>query len=391
MAGKQSLYELLGLTDKASPEEIQSAFAKLRQALDAQPDSEEKHNRIAILTDARDVLLDRRQRAGYDRRQTDRRSGEHHLNEGATGNTWLKPLLGSLLIGGVAFASGRYMSIASPQARPNPAAMQTPAAVPQSPPVNPGSADPGPPDKLAAEIATLLPPPMPRATPAVGQMQAALSQPPPSSSPAPQPSLAELMQAAAINSIGESTYAVVGGGAQGTGIAIDREKLLTNCHVIAPNVHKGPLLAIHAPSGRQTVITHAAFLVREDACVAHAPGLNAKPIAWGASSRMAPGSTIYSLGFAQGRPIFSAGTLLGVLNRSGQDYLVSTNHCDFGVSGGPLVDGEGRLIGLTSGGTRDKKYCASLTAETARRVLDQTLIAIDGFPTDYLSNLRRHW
>ena len=56
-----------------------------------------------------------------------------------------------------------------------------------------------------------------------------------------------------------------------------------------------------------------------------------------------------------------------------------------------MVDGEGRLIGLTSGGTRDKKYCASLTAETARRVLDQTLIAIDGFPTDYLSNLRRHW
>ncbi len=199
------------------------------------------------------------------------------------------------------------------------------------------------------------------------------------------------MQAAAINSIAESTYAVIGGGGQGTGVAIDRDKLLTNCHVIAPNIHKGPLLAIHAASGKQTVITHAAFLVREDACVAHAPGLNAKPIAWGTTSRLAPGTTIYSLGFALGRPIFSAGKLLGILNRSGQDYLISTNHCDFGVSGGPLVDGEGRLIGLTSGGTRDKKYCASLTSETARRVLDQTLIVIDAFPTDYLSNLRRHW
>jgi hypothetical protein len=29
--------------------------------------------------------------------------------------------------------------------------------------------------------------------------------------------------------------------------------------------------------------------------------------------------------------------------------------------------------------------------ETARRVLDQTLIAIDGFPTDYLTNLARRW
>ena len=30
-------------------------------------------------------------------------------------------------------------------------------------------------------------------------------------------------------------------------------------------------------------------------------------------------------------------------------------------------------------------------AETARRVLDQTLIVIDGFPTDYVTNLRRTW
>ena len=73
MADKQSLYELLGLSDKASPEDIHNAHEALRRTLDAQPDSEEKHNRIAILQDARDVLLDRRQRAGYDRRQRDRR------------------------------------------------------------------------------------------------------------------------------------------------------------------------------------------------------------------------------------------------------------------------------------------------------------------------------
>ena len=77
MADKQSLYDLLGLSDKASPEDIQQACAALRQALDAQPDSEEKHNRIAILQDARDVLLDRRRRAGYDRRRRDRRDGDH--------------------------------------------------------------------------------------------------------------------------------------------------------------------------------------------------------------------------------------------------------------------------------------------------------------------------
>lgn len=388
MADKRSLYELLGLSDKASPEDIQNAHAALRQALDAQPDSEEKHNRIAILNDTRDLLLDRRQRAGYDRRQRDRRGDGPRCGEPVPARGWLQPVLASLLIGCVAYAAGRYMAPAStPLSTAQP---QRPAPIAASAPTSAG-ADDGPPDKLAAEIAALLPPTPSAPAPTAAPAPSAAAPYPTPAPPPPQRSLAELPQAAAINSIAESTYAVVGGGGQGTGIAIDRDKLLTNCHVIAPNIHKGPLLAIHAPTGRQTAITHAAFLVREDACVAHAPGLDAKPIAWSTTSRLAPGTTLYSLGFARGRAIYSAGTLLGVINRGGQDYLVSTNHCDFGVSGGPLVDGDGRLIGLTSGGTRDKKYCASLTAETARRVLDQTLIVIDGFPTDYLTNLRRRW
>ena len=90
-------------------------------------------------------------------------------------------------------------------------------------------------------------------------------------------------------------------------------------------------------------------------------------------------------------PEASGGKLLGVINRHGQTYLVSSNYCDHGVSGGPLVDAEGRLVGLTSGGPRDRSFCLSLTTETARRVLDQTLIAIDAFPPNYLSNLARRW
>ena len=46
-------------------------------------------------------------------------------------------------------------------------------------------------------------------------------------------------------------------------------------------------------------------------------------------------------------------------------------------------------MGLTSGGPTGHSACLSLTVEAALAVLSQTLIAIDGFPTDYMTNLQR--
>lgn len=369
-----SLYDLLGLTDKASPAAIQEAYSGRRAALDALPDSEDKHNRIAILTDARDVLLDRRQRAGYDRRQRDRRSGDRRQPDKQPLSRVL-PALAIVLLATAAWLVWR-------QTAPAPTSPRAPAVSPApTPPTGSGGRTEA--ENVAAAAATVLPAPGPVASVAnlpASAVDAAAAFP-----------LAESPHAATVRAIADSTFAILGGGGQGTGVAIDHDKLLTNCHVIAPNVHKGPLLAINSVTGARTTITHAAFLVREDACVAHAPGLNARPMVMGDAARLGQGATIHSLGFAQGQLTFSTGHLLGIINRSGQNYLVSTNYCDHGVSGGPLVDGEGRLVGLTSGGTSDRKVCASLTAETARRVLDQTLIAIDAFPTDYMTNLRRRW
>ncbi len=381
MADKQSLYQLLGLTDKASPEDIQKAFADMRQALDTQPDSEEKHNRIAILIDARDVLLDRKQRAGYDRRQRDRRQdGRRQTDTTATGPSWRTLGLSLLLFAGLGYPAWHYIT-QPPSAKPAPMATVAVAPAPTSSP-QPGDAASSDAAPISADIAALLPAAPTSPAPVTPTAQTATSVlPPVSQSP----------QGNTVMKFAESTYAVVGGAGFGTGVAIDSARVLTNCHVIAPNVHKGPLWAVSVVSGARTRITEAAFLITEDACVVHAPGLNAKPIVMGDASRLTRGTPIFNLGFAQGRLSFSAGELLGVINRRGQTYLVSSNYCDQGVSGGPLVDAEGRLVGLTSGGPRDRSFCLSLTSETARRVLDQTLIAIDGFPTDYLSNLRRHW
>lgn len=369
MAEQQSLYELIGLSDKASPAEIQRACEAARLALDAMPDSEEKHNRRAFLQHAQQVLSDRRQRAEYDHRQRSRR----RATDTAPRPVW--PALSVLLAIGAAFLAWRHAATEIP--------VVTPTAVPT---VAPPAASAVAPAAISEDIAALLPPAATAAPPTAATQSAQAT--PVESLPRP---VTEAPHAATLMKIADSTFAIVGGVGYGTGVAVERDKLLTNCHVIAPNVLKGPMHAVSTVTGTKTLITAAAFLITEDACVVHAPGLTAKPIAMGHGDQLARGAPIFNIGFADGRLIFSPGVMLGAINRHGQTYLVSSNYCDHGVSGGPLVDADGRLVGLTSGGPADRRFCVSLTAETARRVLGQTLIAIDAFPPNYLSNLARRW
>ena len=371
MAEKQSLYELLGLTDKASPEDIQGAFESQRQALEQDPNAEDRRNRLTFLQHARDVLSDPRQRALYDRRNRDQQATVVHQSKPAR-SLW--PVLAMVLMAAAAYPTWRYItadrhapSVQAPPATPPPAGTKA------EPPID-------------EEIAALLPPAPVDASPPGAA---------PKSAAAPKPNTQKLVfagpDASILAKFSDSTYLIIGAVGLGTGVAIDHDKLLTNCHVIAPNVLKGPILAINPTTQEKTRITAAAFLVREDACVVHAPGLNGKPIAFGDAAQLARGTRIFNIGFANGRLMASTGALLGIINRGGQNYLVSSNYCDHGVSGGPLVDEEGRLVGLTSGGPADRSVCLSLTAETARTVLAQTLIVIDAFPPNYMSNLTRRW
>ena len=373
MSERQSLYELLGLSDKASPEDIKGAFDELRQAMAAEPDGEETRNRRAILQHAHDVLNDRRQRAGYDRRRRDRRDAELARDSAPARPLW--PFLVMLLMAGTIYPAWLYVSAKVPEPSAPTQELSTPPAVENTEA-----------PAIGEDIAALLPPPNPVAAPGSSAPKTPVAGP-----QSPQKLAFDGPNAAALAKVADSTYLIIGAEGLGTGVVIDHDKLLTNCHVIAPNVLKGPILAINPATREKTRIVAAAFLIREDACVVHAPGLNGKPIAIGDAARLARGARIFNIGFANGRLISSAGALLGVIDRGGQTYLVSSNYCDQGVSGGPLVDEEGRLVGLTSGGPPDRSFCLSLTAETARTVLTQTLIAIDAFPPSYLSNLARRW
>lgn len=189
-----------------------------------------------------------------------------------------------------------------------------------------------------------------------------------------------------------SVYGIVGKAGLGTGIMIEGDRLLTNCHVLARNVGLGPIHAVNAVTKDHAEITEAAWLPNEDACLVHAPGLSGQAVVSGTSGTLYGGASLHNIGYAEGRLSASQGQFLSRMSRFGQTFIVSSNYCAPGVSGGPLVDAGGRLVGLTTGGPANRSVCYSLTVETARLLLYQSLRPIAELPVAYVSNVtRRSW
>ncbi len=372
---KQTLYEILGVADDASAEDIQRGFELRRKALHQLPEGEDRRNQLSFLDHAREVLADPGRRATYDWQSRSRPVGPAPAPRRRS--RWRGPIAGLFALL-VTMLLARYFLPGAP--RPAPAkAPATAAAMPAM--KSPVAADIPTLDEAAEALAG----PDRGAAPAAA-VPAVPTQPAPMQ---PAPARVVTVGSPLMSKILQSTYAVVGSQGHGTGVAIEPDRLLTNCHVIAPNVLKGKIYAISAVTGAAVEITEAAFLVKEDACVVHAPGLGAQTIPLGDTSRLQRGSRLHNVGFGGGNLTLAQGLYLGSLQRFGQHYMLSTNACMPGVSGGPLVDDEGRLIGLTSGGARDSRgnnVCASLTVETARMVLSERMMQIDAFPPNYLTN-----
>jgi S1-C subfamily serine protease len=364
---KQTLYDILGVAADASATDIQRAFEERRKALFGEPDGEDRRNQLSFLDHAGEVLGDPGRRATYDWQLRPGPVAPDPVPKGRS--RWRGPLAGMVALIATIMLGQQLLLKARIKAAPTP-----PPAVANSPAAKPAVAEELP---SVADAAEALAGPAPAAAPM------------PAAPPTPARVVAVTAGSPLMNRILQSTYAIVGSQGHGTGVAIESDRLLTNCHVIAPNVLKGKIYAISPVTAASVEITDAAFLVKEDACVVHAPGLAAQPIPLGDTSRLQRGARLHNVGFGGGNLTLAQGQYLGSLQRFGQYYMLSTNSCTPGVSGGPLVDDDGRLIGLTSGGARDSRgnsVCASLTVETARLVLSERMMQIDAFPTNYLTN-----
>lgn len=370
---KQTYYEILGIPQDAAADAVEQAYAAQKQLLQTHSDLEHRRNQLAFIQHARDVLVDDKKRAHYD--------SQFHAEQPMVVVEATSPLplgrvfLMTILVGTLVFwwlhDHHSETPLTSPVNNTLVAAktpdhsednedknivFETPAAEGDKPP------------PTAAGV-----PPTPAATPPKKTYQIRTT----------------ATDAELVKKLIWSVYAVVGARGFGTGVMVDGDHLLTNCHVIAANVHTGKMFAINAVTKDRAEITDVAYLDHQDACLLHAAGLTGHSIDINVFAQPISGFKTHNIGYANGRLISSEGEFTGWAYKFGQKFLVSNNFCDHGVSGGPLVDDDGRLVGLTTGGPPDKSYCLSVTSDTINSLKFEPSRPLDQFPDNYTSNVSR--
>lgn len=390
MSEKKSLYGVLGVPAGASDAELRSAWEERRRQLETQmagldggtPElAEELRNQSAFLRHAGEVLCSPERRRRYDRTLAAPAPAPEVPALPRAGGGILRPLLLVAVLAAAAVGWLRHPG------------NETPAPVPAA------AADPATASEAAAAITAdagpALEPPTAQELPISRRPDGGADETAPlTSAPAPAPAARYQVEINAANGpllkkLVGAVYAVVGGKGFGTGILVDRERLLTNCHVVAGNRGQGPLYAVNAVTREKTEITEVAWLDHEDACLVRAPGLTGSPVVVALQSPTQIGAHTHNIGFVRGQLGSSQGELLGWARRFGQTFMVTSNYCDHGVSGGPLVDDDGRLIGLTSGGPASRAYCLSVNLETVDKLRLERLKPLDQFPAGYTSNISR--
>jgi serine protease Do len=136
---------------------------------------------------------------------------------------------------------------------------------------------------------------------------------------------------------------------QGSGVVVEAEAVVTNCHVLA----KAKRVAVKRE--KETFDAKLALWdVKRDVCQLKVPGLKAPLVAVTDSAKVAVGQNAYAIGNPKGLELTMSAGLVSSLRRNdaGQLILIQTSAAiSGGSSGGGLFDDQGRLIGLTTIGS----------------------------------------
>lgn len=133
--------------------------------------------------------------------------------------------------------------------------------------------------------------------------------------------------------------------AQGSGVVVAPEIVLTNCHVT-----KNGNISVNYQQERWPALLIASDR-KLDFCILRVPGLPAAAAPMGPIVEVAPGQRVYSLGSPRGLDLtFAEGIVSALRNKNGfpLPIIQTTAPISPGSSGGGLFDEYGRLIGITT-------------------------------------------
>jgi serine protease Do len=133
-----------------------------------------------------------------------------------------------------------------------------------------------------------------------------------------------------------------GGYSLGTGVVVDRGKVVTACHVLRGGTRVAVLYAgvRHGAVARNTSAEH-------DICVLQVPLLEAPPAVLRPTSQLAIGEDVGAIGFSAGAGVHYAHGVVDRLHRYDEGVVVQGSAAfTSGASGGGLFDANKRLVGI---------------------------------------------
>ncbi len=168
-----------------------------------------------------------------------------------------------------------------------------------------------------------------------------------------------------------STVQIVQGNVLGSGVYLGNGQVLTAAHVVATTA-----LIVISYDERQVGTARVVRRSKNDdlalLSVTGLDGAGARPVVWGDSSVLRQGDTLVALGYPAGLPLSVKVGVVSGLREDGGTSLVQTDaSLNPGMSGGPVLDGSGRLVGITDFGI--SKYPGlnfAVASTTARAFVD---------------------